>query len=197
MNAAMSALVTRYEEALREKRLPPLLAVAFFNLDFLCIHPFRDGDGRVSRLLLLIGAYGSGFEVGRYISLERLIEEEKEGYYRALELSSAGWHSGGHDPWPYVTYLFGILKRAYGEMETRAAMYREAKGERSTDIRAVIARYGREFSVDEVKDACPAAGVELIRKVLKKLRAEGRMRCVKRGRDARWATVVGELGKDN
>ena len=196
---AMARLVAHYEEALRERRLPPILAMVFFNLDFLCVHPFRDGNGRVSRLLLLLGAYGAGFEVGRYISLERLIEDEKEGYYRALELSSAGWHEGKHDPWPYATYILYILKRAYTDMEARANLYREAKGGRSAAVRSAIKSFGREFSIDEVKYACPAASVELIRKLLKAMSAEGRVRCVKRGRDARWifSDSEPELSKDS
>lgn len=87
--------------------------MAGFNLDFLCIHPVRDGNGRVSRLLLLLECYRLGFEVGRYISLERLIEEHKERYYETLEQSSQGWHEGRHDPWPYANYLLFIPKTAY------------------------------------------------------------------------------------
>jgi len=96
-----------------------LILLAGANLDFLCVHPFRDGNGRVSRLLMLLQCYHLGFEVGRYISLERLIEENKERYYETLEESSQGWHEGKHDPWPYVNHVLYILKTAYGEFERR------------------------------------------------------------------------------
>lgn len=116
--AAMAELVSLWSEALEEHRLHPLLAAAAFNLDFLCIHPFRDGNGRVSRLLLLLQCYHLGFEVGRYISLERVIEQNKERYYETLEQSSQGWHEGRHDPWPYLRYLLFVLKTAYQELES-------------------------------------------------------------------------------
>ena len=78
----------------------PLVLAAALNLDFLCIHPFRDGNGRVSRLLFLLSCYHCGIEAGRYISLERIIEQNKERYYEVLEQSSQRWHEGKHDPWP-------------------------------------------------------------------------------------------------
>ncbi len=117
--AAIRELIAAWNEALEEQRLHPLLAVAACNLDFLCIHPFRDGNGRVSRLLLLLQLYHLGFEVGRYISLERIIEQTSDRYYETLEQSSQGWHEGAHDPWPYVTYLLYVLKTAYRELEER------------------------------------------------------------------------------
>jgi len=111
----MEKLVDYWDISLQERNIQPLLAMAAFNLDFLCIHPFRDGNGRVSRLLLLQGCYKLGYEVGCYISLERLIEENKERYYETLEISSQSWHDGKHDPWPYINYLLSILKTAYRE----------------------------------------------------------------------------------
>src|SRR5438128_4704627 len=106
----MAEMVELWERGVQEKWVPPLVLAAALNLDFLCIHPFRDGNGRVSRLLFLLACYQLGFEVGRYISLERLIEENKERYYEMLEASSQGWHDGKHDPWPFISYLLYILK---------------------------------------------------------------------------------------
>jgi Fic family protein len=94
----MQELIERWHDCVREHWVHPLIALAAFNLDFLCIHPFRDGNGRVSRLLLLLQCYHLGYEVGRYISLERIIEQNKERYYETLEQSSQGWHEGKHDP---------------------------------------------------------------------------------------------------
>jgi len=93
-------LVSLWQDQSRDHDISPLIVMAAFNLDFLCIHPFRDGNGRVSRLLLLLTAYHLGIDVGRYISLERIIEDNKARYYETLQLSSQGWHEGKHDPWP-------------------------------------------------------------------------------------------------
>jgi Fic family protein len=119
--AAMRALINSWDDSVDERVIHPAIAMAAMNLDFLCIHPFRDGNGRVSRLLLLLQCYQLGYEVGRYISLERTIEENKERYYETLEVSSQGWHEGKHDPWPYINYLLYILKVAYREFEERVS----------------------------------------------------------------------------
>jgi Fic family protein len=104
----MRDLVETWNRCLAERWVHPLIAMAAFNLDFLCIHPFHDGNGRVSRLLFLLQCYHLGYKVGRYISLERLIEQNKECYYETLEQSSQSWHEGKHDPWPHVNYLLYI-----------------------------------------------------------------------------------------
>ena len=124
----MGEFLSLWTDASEERRLHPLLAVAAFNLDFLCIHPFRDGNGRVSRLLLLLQWYHLGFEVGRYISIERIIEQNKDRYYETLEQSSQGWHEGKHDPWPYLNYLLYILKEAYRELEDRLGQVKAPRG---------------------------------------------------------------------
>lgn len=118
--AALRELVERWNDFLKEDPALHPIALGAFNLDFLCIHPFRDGNGRVSRLLLLLQSYHLGFEVGRYISLERLIEENKDRYYETLEQCSQGWHEGKHRPWAYVNYVLYILKQAYKALEERA-----------------------------------------------------------------------------
>ena len=101
---AMNELIELWARCLDERWIHPLIALAPFSLDFLSVHPFRDGNGRTSRLLLLLQCYHLGFEVGRYISLERLIEENKERYYETLEIGSQGWHEGNHDPWPHIGF---------------------------------------------------------------------------------------------
>ena len=129
---AMERLVQDWADCLRERWVHPLIALAAFNLDFLCVHPFRDVNGRVSRLLLLLQSYQLGYEVGRYISLERLIEQNKERYYETLEQSSIAWHEGRHDPWPYVGYLLYILKTAYSEFEERVGRTVSPRAPRQT-----------------------------------------------------------------
>ena len=106
----ISDLIKTWDLLSLERKIHPLISIFLFNLDFLCIHPFRDGNGRVSRLLLLLQAYHHGYEVGRYISLERVIEENKERYYETLEESSKGWHAGKNNPWPFINYILKSRK---------------------------------------------------------------------------------------
>ena len=182
----MDDLMRMYNDCLKERWIHPLVALAGFNLDFLCIHPFRDGNGRVSRLLLLLQGYRLGYEVGRYISLERLIEENKERYYETLELSSQDWHKGRHNPWPFVNYLLFIMKRAYREFEDRIGQTAAPRGTKRELVIAAIARRAGEFRVADLEWDCPGVSVDMVRRVLKGLQADGKVRCLSRGRDAAW-----------
>jgi Fic family protein len=182
----MQGLVEMWNRSLRERWVHPLIALAAFNLDFLCIHPFRDGNGRASRLLLLLQLYHLGFEVGRYISLERLIEENKERYYETLEQSSRSWREGKHDPWPYVNYLLFILKSAYKEFEERVGQTASPKGAKTELVTAAIRRATGAFRVADVHSRCPGVSVDLIRQVLKNLRATRKVKCLGRGQNAEW-----------
>jgi hypothetical protein len=179
-------LIHIHGESLEERHVHPLLTTAFFNLDFLCIHPFRDGNGRVSRLLFLLQCHRLGYEVGRYISLERLIECEKTRYYETLEESSKGWHDGEEKPWPYVNYLLSILKAAYQEFESRIGTLGTPRGAKTDRILSVIGDRQKDFSVSDLQRDCPGIGVDMIRKVLKDLQAEDRVTFLSRGRSARW-----------
>ncbi len=185
-DAFMHELVELWNRSLRERWVHPLIALAAFNLDFLCIHPFRDGNGRISRLLLLLQCYYLGYEVGRYISLERLIEENKERYYETLEQSSQGWHEGKHDPWPYVNYLLFILKSTYKEFEERVGQPASPKGSKTELVTAAIGRFADSFRVSDIHRQCPGVSVDLIRQVLKNLRSVGRVKCLGRGQTAEW-----------
>jgi Fic family protein len=187
---AMAELVSLWARALRERPVDPVIALAAFNLDFLCIHPFRDGNGRVSRLLLLLQCYHLGYEVGRYISLERLIEQNKERYYETLEQSSTGWHEGKHDPWPYMNYLLFVLKTAYREFEDRVGQTAEPRGAKTELIARAIQNAMGSFSVGDLQRECPGVGLDLIRATLKRLRAEGRVECLGRGQQARWQKTL-------
>lgn len=182
----MQALVKLSSDILRENLVHPLIALAAFNLDFLCIHPFRDGNGRVSRLLLLLQHYHLGYEVGRYISLERLIEQSKERYYETLEQSSAGWHEGKHNPWPYVGYLLYLLRDAYKELERRISEEAPPKGAKAEFVLQTIARRADEFRLSDIEHACPGVGREWIRKLLMEMKARGEVSCRGRGPGARW-----------
>ena len=182
----MRETLALWDDCLKERWVHPLVALAAFNLDFLCIHPFRDGNGRVSRLLLLLGCYHLGYEVGRYISLERLIEENKDRYYETLQASSQRWHEGKHDPWPYVNYLLYILKTAYAEFEARLGQVASPKGAKTEVVISAIGRAADPFRVAEIRAVCPGVGVDLIRKVLRTLKDAGKVECLSRGQNASW-----------
>lgn len=184
--ASMQGLVELYDDAIKESRIPPLVLLAAFNLDFLCIHPFRDGNGRVSRLLLLLQCYHFGYEVGRYISLERLIEQNKERYYETLRQSSHRWHQGSHDPWPYINYMLFILKTAYIEFEERLGQLQVPRGEKTAIVRRAIDAARDPFRVAELRDSCPNVSVDMIRRVLKVAQKQGLVECLGRGQNARW-----------
>ena len=183
---AMKALISLWEQGLREPAVPPLLCAAAFNLDFLCIHPFRDGNGRASRLLLLLQCYHLGFEVGRYISLERLIEQNKERYYETLEQSSRGWHQEKHDPWPYLLYLLFVLKTAYREFEERLGRMKSRRGEKTELVLRAIEQAPEVFRIADLERACPGVSLDLIRKTMKSLKSQKRLECLGRGQAAAW-----------
>jgi Fic family protein len=182
----MKQLIELWNRSLRERWVHPLIALAAFNLDFLCIHPFRDGNGRVSRLLLLLQCYHLGLEVGRYISIERLIEENKERYYETLEESSVDWHKGRHNPWPYVNYLLFILKSAYKDFEERVGQTASPKGAKTELVLNAIRRQSGEFRVADIERTCPGVGREWIRVLLANLRKSGKVSCRGKGPAARW-----------
>ena len=164
----------------------PLIAMAAFNLDLLCIHPFRDGNGRVTRLLLLLQCYQSGIEAGRYISLERLIEQNKDRYHETLEQSSQGWHEGRHDPWPYINYLLTILKMAYREFAKRMGEVKAPRGSKTDLVLAAIQRFASEFTVSQLEQACPGVSRDRVRRVLREQQKAGHVECQGRGPAARW-----------
>ncbi|MBA4389403.1 MAG: Fic family protein [Syntrophus sp. (in: bacteria)] len=179
-------LIVLLHSILDERKVHPIIALAAFNLDFLCIHPFRDGNGRVSRLLMLLQCYHQGIEVGRYISLERLIEQNKERYYETLKLSSEGWHEGSHDPWHYINFICYILKSAYREFEERLGRLPQPKGEKTALVHGAINGFPSSFSVAEIQRKCPGVGIDMIRRVLKDMQSEDIVECIIRGRDAKW-----------
>lgn len=190
--AFMREMNTLWLELSRQRQIHPLLTMAGMNLDFLCIHPFRDGNGRVARLLLLLQCYHLGFEVGRYISLERVIEENKDRYYETLEQSSQGWHEGRHDPWPFINYVLFILKTTYRELEERVGQMASPRGAKSEMVRAAIRAQTGAFRLADVERACPGVGREWIRKLLAELKESGRVTCEGRGPAARWHFARGK-----
>ena len=179
--AAMTALCTSWHDAMQSDMLRGPVALAAFNLDFLCVHPFRDGNGRVSRLLLLLGAYHLGFEVGRYVSLERLIEESKADYYETLRQSSQGWHEGQEDAWKYIAYVLSTLKTAYLKFEDRLATVEEPRGAKTMTVEEAIVAKAGQFTVQDLEVACPGVSRDTIRAILKRMRKDKKVECLSRG----------------
>jgi Fic family protein len=193
--AAVEELCLSYRHTRDQERLPALVPVAALVLDFLCIHPFRDGNGRVSRLLTLLALYHDGYEVGRYISLERLVEDSREDYYEALRSSPEGWHQGKYDLLPWLNYFLAVLHRAYREFEERAGQVRSPRGAKTGLIVNAIRQTVGPFRIADLRHACPGVSLDLIRRVLKHLKEEGKVECLGRGQQAQWhKTGDWELG---
>jgi Fic family protein len=183
---AMAETVELWQRGVREKWVHPLVLAAALNLDFLCIHPFRDGNGRVSRLLFLLACYHCGIEAGRYVSLERLIEQNKERYYEVLEQSSQRWHEGKHDPWPTMNFLLFILTQACKEFEQRVGQVKAPRGAKAELVLAAIRQELGDFRLTDIERACPGVGREWIRTLLADLKAAGEVSCQGKGPAARW-----------
>jgi Fic family protein len=192
---SMQELIALWSRSLDERWIHPLIGLAAFNLDFLCVHPFRDGNGRVSRLLLLLQCYHLRYDVGRYISLERLIEQNKERYYETLEQSSLRWHDGQHDPWPYINYVQFILKTAYREFEERVGQVKSPRGAKTGLIESAIQSFSKEFTLSDLERACPGVSRDMIRRVLRDLQTGGKVECLGRGPGAAWQKKGNTLKK--
>ncbi len=183
----MRELVQHSEEIMALRTVHPLIALGTFSLDFLCIHPFRDGNGRVS---LLLQCYHAGLEVGRYISLERLIEQNKERYYETLNLSSEGWHAGKHQPWHYANFLLYTLLDAFKELERRVGEMAAPRGSKTALVLSAIDRRNGPFQASDLRRDCPGVGIDLIRRVLQARRKAGQIKCEVRGPNSLWRKTV-------
>jgi len=186
--AAVEMLCRAYRMAGDEERVPPLLIVATFILDLLCIHPFRDGNGRVSRLATSLLLQSHGFQVARYISLERLVEENKEEYYRVLELCSQGWHEGRNEIIPWWNYFLSTLRGAYKEFERQVESVK-ARPAKSDLARQTVLGQVEPFTLADIAVQLPSASSQLIKKVLAEMKKAGQVRLVGRGRGARWEAI--------
>jgi hypothetical protein len=184
--AAMAELVAAYQSIERDRRVSPLALMAGAVLDFLCIHPFRDGNGRVSRLLTLLLCYRAGAQVGRYVSLERLIEQNKERYYETLQQSSRGWHEGRHNPWPFVNYVLWVMSEAYRDFERRVGETADQRGAKELLIRDANARQTAPFRLADLERACPGVGRDWIRAILREMKRASELRSFGHGAGARW-----------
>lgn len=186
---AMADLIARYQAANDQHLADPLVLIPLAVLDFLCIHPFPDGNGRVARLETLLLLYQFDYAVGRYISLERIFEESKKSYYETLEASSQGWHEGRHDARPWLDYFWGALLRAYKEFEERVGTIERGRGAKSDRVRAEALKRTQPFSISEIEQACPGVSRDTVRLVLRAMKAEGLIAPTGKGRGAKWVNL--------
>lgn len=189
---AMQDLHEHFNQHMQQGTIEPLLLITTYCLDFLCVHPFLDGNGRMSRLLSLLLLYQAGYEVGHFISIEAIIELTKDSYYETLQRSSQGWHEGEHELLPWWEYFLGVLLKAYRDFEQRVGVVTSQRGAKREMVGDAIARLPNQFQIGDIQRACPTVSRPTINRVLAELKQVGRVRCIKGGRDALWE----KLGSD-
>lgn len=159
-------LCAAYNEAIALETINPLLAISMFVLDFLCIHPFNDGNGRMSRLLTLLLLYRSGFIVGKYISIEKMIETTKDRYYDALQKSSFGWHGNENDYAPFVKYMLSVILAAYREFASRVRIMVESKMSKPERVAKIIEDTLGKVTKQELLKKCPDISETTVQRAL-------------------------------
>ena len=173
--AALDRICEEYNRVIGNMELEPLIAIPVFIHDFLCIHPFNDGNGRMSRLLTALLLYRSGFSVGRYISLEAKIAKNKDLYYEALAASQIGWHEGNDDPVPFIKYLLGTFLAAYRDLEDRFALVETKRSALDTVRLAAAIKIG-SFTKQDIRELCPSLSLSSVEGALRKLVENGELR---------------------
>ena len=172
---ALDRICEEYNRVIGNLELEPLIAIPVFIHDFLCIHPFNDGNGRMSRLLTTLLLYRSGFYVGKYISLEAKIAGNKDLYYNALLASQNGWHEGEDDPVPFIKYLLGTVLAAYRDFEDRFAIV-ETKRSALEMVRLASRNKIGHFTKQDIRELCPSLSVSSVEGALRKLVASGELK---------------------
>ncbi len=185
---AVASICDNYNLVLAKEEVNPLILIPCFILDFLCIHPFNDGNGRMSRLLTLLLLYKSGYMVGQYISIEKAIADTKDDYYDALAQADSGWHEEENDPKPFIKYMLGIILSCYREFENRVTLT-EKVGIKSTAydiVKEYVSGKIGSFTKQEALISCPSLGSSSVEASLKKLVTEGTLTRIGSGRKTRY-----------
>lgn len=182
---ALERICDEYNRVIGNMEAEPLIVIPIFIHDFLCIHPFNDGNGRMSRLLTTLLLYRNGFYVGKYISLEAKIAKNKDLYYAALRQAQEGWHEGTEDAVPFIKYLLGIILSAYRDFEERFSLVEQKKPALETVRQATLSKIGR-FSKQDIRELCPALSVSSIEGALRKLVASGELKREGNGKSTRY-----------
>lgn len=172
---ALDKICEEYNRVIGNMEFEPLIAIPVFIHDFLCIHPFNDGNGRMSRLLTTLLLYRNGFYVGKYISLEAKIAKNKDLYYDALGQAQTGWHQGNEDVVPFVKYLLGTVLAAYKDFEERFALVETKLPALETVRRATMNKIGR-FTKQDIRELCPSLSISSIEGALRKLVSSGELK---------------------
>lgn len=172
---ALDKICEEYNRVIGNMEVEPLIVVPIFIHDFLCIHPFNDGNGRMSRLLTTLLLYRNGFYVGKYISLEAKIAKNKDLYYNALGRSQDGWHEGMEDVVPFIKYLLGIVLSAYKDFEERFALVETKRSALEMVRCATMNKLGR-FTKQDIRELCPSLSISSIEGALRKLVASGELK---------------------
>ena len=171
-----------FEEALATEQIDPLILTPMFILDFLCIHPFHDGNGRMSRLLTLLLLYRAGYIVGKYISMEHLIENTKTTYYECLQASSENWHENQNDYEPFVKYMLGIVIGAYRDFASRVQLLMTSGMSKPERIRQLIRQKLGTITKAEILEQCPDISNVTVQRTLAELVASGQILKIGGGR---------------
>lgn len=194
--AAIENLCESYDRAIAEGVVDPLILIPCFILDFLCIHPFEDGNGRMSRLLTLLLLYRAGYTIGRYISVEKAIADTKDAYYDALATSDAGWHEAVNDPKPFIEYTLGVILSCYRELDRRMSIA-ESAGAKSTSydiVRSYALNTIGPFSKNDALEACPTLGSSSVEAALKRLVEDGVLVRIGSGRSTEYVRADAVVG---
>ena len=185
---AVERICEEYDKAINTYGIDPLIAIPVFILDFLCIHPFNDGNGRMSRLLTTLLLYKSGFVIGRYISLEKKIEITKDEYYVALQESSQNWHEEKNDDTAFIKYILGTIVAAYRDFEERVNMLGKKVSARDMVEKAIRSKIGK-FTKNDIMELCPEIGRGSVENSLKALCEEGIIKKEGQGRATFYYTI--------
>lgn len=185
----MLSLCEAYRQAVAQEYGDPLILLALFVFDFLCIHPFNDGNGRMSRLLSLLLLYQHGYTVGKYISLERLIEESKQTYYETLYESSRGWETGQNNYHPFIQYLLGIILKAYREFDQRVEYIVAGKYGKAERIRMIFEKKVGKISKSYIADFCPDISISFIERTLKQMLENGEIKKIGAARSTAYVKI--------
>lgn len=186
--SAMKEFISCRKQLMRDRNIHPIIIAAASCLDFLCIHPFQEGNGRVSRLLLLLQLFHEGYDAGKYISLEKIFEKHKRSYYKSLEQSTQNWNKSKHDPWPFIRFVLEILNKAYLMLTERGKGEKteKSKGDKTELVLAAIRKLKVDFTLSQLLDNCPEVNTEMVRKVLDGLQREGNITLIGKGSGVRW-----------
>lgn len=172
---SMEKLCSSFNEAMQNSELDPLILISMFILDFLCIHPFNDGNGRMSRLLTLLLLYRFGYIVGKYISIEKLIEKTKETYYEALQQSSRNWHEDNNNYLPFVRYMLGIIVGAYRDFSSRVELLTTKNLSKTDKITELLKTTFGKITKEQIRQQCPDVSQVTIQRTLAELLKSGKI----------------------